>query len=125
MMNEFKVGEIIKVQVIGSQHYGIFIKCLDDESYTGLIHISEISNDFVKDVNKFAKLGDIIYAKILDVDTTNKHIKLSIKATLPKTRYKTSYTKIKSDEKLSSFEPLEKRLNGWISEQIKEKRQND
>ena len=125
MMKEFKVGEIIKVQVIGSQHYGIFIKCLDDEEYTGLIHISEISNDFVKDVNKFAKIGDIIYAKVLDVDNDNKHIKLSIKATLPKTRYRSSYTKIKNDDKLSDFSTLEGKLNGWISEQLKEKRHND
>ena len=85
-MDEFKVGEIIKVQVIGSQHYGIFIKALDDETYTGLIHISEISNDFIKDVSKVSKVGDIIYAKILDVDNASKHLKLSIKATLPKTR---------------------------------------
>ena len=125
MMSEFKVGEIIKVQVIGSQHYGIFIKCLDDESYTGLIHISEISNDFVKDVNKFAKLGDIIYAKILDVDYESKHVKLSIKATLPKTRYRSSYTKVRNDDKLTSFSSLEEKLNGWISKQLKEKRQND
>ena len=89
-MKEFKVGEIIKVKVIGFQHYGIFIKCLDDESYTGLIHISEISNDFVKDVSKFAKIDDILYAKILAVDDTNKHIKLSIKATQPKNRYRSN-----------------------------------
>ena len=62
-MKEFKVGDIIKVQVIGWQHYGIFIKALDDESYTGLIHISEISDDFVKDINDYAKIGDG-YAKI-------------------------------------------------------------
>ena len=64
-MKEFKVGEIIKVQVIGFQHYGIFIKCLDDEEYSGLIHISEISNDFVKDVTKIARLNDIIYFFLL------------------------------------------------------------
>ena len=124
-MKEFKVGEIIKVIVIGSQHYGIFIKSLDDESYSGLIHISEISNDFVKDVNKFAKLNDIIYAKILDVDNETKHLKLSIKATLPKTRFKHSYTKIKSDEKHADFSCLEERLNGWIIEQLKEKKRYD
>ena len=124
-MKEFKVGEIIKVQVIGAQHYGIFIKCLDDETFTGLIHISEISNDFVKDVNRFAKLGDIIYAKILDVDNESKHIKLSIKATLPKTRYKSSYIKQKNDDKLTSFAPLEEKLNGWIIEQLKEKKKYD
>ena len=124
-MKDFKVGEIVKVQVIGSQHYGIFIKSLDDESYTGLIHISEISNDFVKDVNKFAKLDDIIYAKVLDVDNDNKQIKLSIKATLPKSRYKSSYIKHKSDEKYSNFGPLEQKLNGWISEQLREKKKYD
>ena len=124
-MNEFKVGEIIKVQVIGSQHYGIFIKTLDDETYTGLIHISEISNDFIKDVSKVSKVGDIIYAKILDVDNTSKHLKLSIKATLPKTRYKSNYIKQKNDNKFSDFTPLEQRLNNWIIEQLKEKRNND
>lgn len=124
-MDEFKVGEIIKVQVIGSQHYGIFIKALDDETYTGLIHISEISNDFIKDVSKVSKVGDIIYAKILDVDNASKHLKLSIKATLPKTRYKSNYIKQKNDSKYSDFTPLEQRLNNWIIEQLKEKRNND
>lgn len=124
-MEEFKVGEIVKVQVIGSQHYGIFIKCLDNEQYTGLIHISEISNDFVKDVNHFAKLGDIIYAKVLDVDNKNKHVKLSIKATLPKSRYKSSYIKQKNDEKYASFKPLDEKLNQWIQEQLREKKNYD
>lgn len=124
-MKEFKVGEIVKVQVIGSQHYGIFTKSLDDESYTGLIHISEISNDFVKDVNKFAKIDDIIYAKVLDVDNENKQIKLSIKATLPKSRYRSSYIKQKNDEKYTSFETLNEKLNGWIIEQLKEKKKYD
>ena len=92
-MKELRVGEIIKVQVIGSQHYGIFIKCIDDESYSGLIHISEISNDFVKDVSKVAKVDDILYAKVLDVDHKLKQVKLSIKAINPKTRYKTNFVK--------------------------------
>ena len=64
-MDEFKVGEIIKVQVIGSQHYGIFIKALDDETYTGLIHISEISNDFIKDVSKVS--NEFIEKQIITV----------------------------------------------------------
>lgn len=124
-MKEFKVGEIIKVQVIGTQHYGIFIKSLDDENYSGLIHISEISSDFVKDVSRICKIGDILYAKILDVDNYSKHIKLSIKATQPKARYKTNYIKFKRDKRYSDFKPLEIRLNNWIVEQLKEKSDND
>lgn len=124
-MEELKVGEIIKVQVIGTQHYGIFIKCIDDESYTGLIHISEISNDFVKDVSKVAKIDDIIYAKVLDVDHKSKHIKLSIKAINPKVRYKTNFVKIKDEKSFSDFSALESRLNEWIIKQLKEKRKHD
>ena len=124
-MKELKVGEIIKVQVIGIQHYGIFIKCIDDESYTGLIHISEISNDFVKDVSKVAKIDDILYAKILDVDHKTKHIKLSIKAINPKVRYKTNYVKIKDEKSFLDFSSIESRLNEWIIEQLKEKRKHD
>ena len=122
---EFKVGEIIKVTVIGFQHYGIFIKCLDDEEYTGLIHISEISNDFVKDVTRFAKLNDILYAKILDVDNNSKHIKLSIKAIQPKTRYKTNPSKKKNNFEYADFTPLGSRLNEWINDQLREKRSHD
>ena len=82
-------------------------------------------NFIVKDVNKFAKLGDIIYAKILDVDVANKHVKLSIKATLPKTRYRSSNRKKKNAEKYSSFTALEEKLNVWIIEQLKEKKKYD
>ena len=124
-MEELRVGEIIKVQVIGTQHYGIFIKCIDDETYTGLIHISEISNDFVKDVSKVAKIDDILYAKVLDIDHKSKHIKLSIKAINPKVRYKTNYVKIKDEKSFSDFSALESRLNEWIIKQLKEKRKHD
>jgi general stress protein 13 len=124
-MKELRVGEIIKVQVIGSQHYGIFIKCIDDESYSGLIHISEISNDFVKDVSKVAKVDDILYAKVLDIDHKLKQLKLSIKAINPKVRYKTNFVKIKDDKKYSDFTPLEVRLNNWIIDQLKEKKKHD
>ena len=124
-MEELRVGEIIKVQVIGTQHYGIFIKCICDESYTGLIHISEISNDFVKDVSKVAKIDDIIYAKVLDIDHKTKHIKLSIKAINPKVRYKSNFVKVKDEKSFSDFSSLENRLNEWIIEQLKEKRKHD
>ncbi len=124
-MKELRVGEIIKVQVIGFQHYGIFIKSMEQEEYTGLIHISEISNDFVKDVTKVANLGDILFAKILDIDKETHHIKLSIKATQPKVRYKSNYIKQKNNAFYSDFSSLASHLNDWIKEQLKEKRKHD
>lgn len=124
-MEGFKIGEIIKVSVIGIQPYGIFVKSFDNEQYSGLIHISEISSDFVKDITKVANIGDIVYAKILDVDNSSKHIKLSIKAITPKARYRHSYSKIKNDEKTKDFTSLNQHLNEWIQEQLREKKSND
>ena len=48
-MIEYKIGDIVKVRVTGIERYGIFVSV--DSLYTGLIHISEISSSFVKDVN--------------------------------------------------------------------------
>lgn len=121
-MGDFKIGDIVKIQVIGSQPYGIFVRATDDPEYTGLIHISEISNDFIKDVSKIAKLDDYLYAKILDIDKEQKHLKLSIKALNGKQRYKTSSEKfLTHDPRYKEFKPLDELINGWIIEQLKEK----
>ncbi len=124
-MEELKIGEVIKTIVIGFQPYGIFIRCFDNQEYTGLIHISEISNDFIKNVNKVAKLEDIIYAKILDIDKKSKHVKLSIKATQPKVRYKLNYFKVKENPEYSDFSMLKSFLPIWINQQLKEKSEHD
>ena len=47
-MPKIKNGDIIKCTVTGITDYGIFIKSEND--YTGLCHISEISNYYVKDI---------------------------------------------------------------------------
>ena len=39
---DYQVGDIIQVVVVGSQPYGLFVKTLNDDGVTGLIHISEI-----------------------------------------------------------------------------------
>lgn len=60
----YKIGDIIEVEVSGIENYGIFVKAEDD--YTGLIHISEIDNNYIKDINKYVKVGDDIYANVID-----------------------------------------------------------
>ncbi len=49
-----------------------------------LVHVSEISHDYVKNPSEVLKEGDEVEAKILDVDRRKKQIRLSIKATMPK-----------------------------------------
>ena len=117
-MNIYKVGKIVKGTVTGIENYGAFVSLEND--YTGLIHISEISNDFVKDINDFLQVGEIIYTQILEVDEINHHLKLSIK----NINYKsTSKSKIK--ESRLGFLPLKNHLNTWISEKLSEINENN
>jgi uncharacterized protein len=46
----------------------------------GLVHISELSNRFIKDPNEVVKAGQIVQVKVLSVDTVTKRIALSMKA---------------------------------------------
>lgn len=45
-MNSIKLNNIVKGQVTGITPYGVFVSLEDD--YSGLVHISEVSNKFVK-----------------------------------------------------------------------------
>lgn len=76
-MKRYVVGDIIQSVVTGITEFGIFVNIEND--YKGLIHISEVSKEFVRDINDYVKLGDKIYCKIIDIDDSNKHLKLSIK----------------------------------------------
>lgn len=67
-------GEIVTCEVTGYANYGVFVKI---EDYTGLIHISEVSDKFVQDIHSFAGIGDLVDVIILDVDEENKQLKLS------------------------------------------------
>ena len=74
---KYERDKLIVGVVSGITEYGIFVKF--DNFYSGLIHISEISEKFVDDINNYVKLGDRIKTKILDVDNDKFQLKLSIK----------------------------------------------
>lgn len=114
-MNKIKAKDIIKVRITGIQKYGAFATVEDE--YNGLIHISEISYGYVKDIHDFVSIGDDIYAEVITVDEDCKRIKLSIKDV----DYKKSGVKLKRmAETKSGFAPLGEHLEIWINEKIKE-----
>ena len=76
-MSKIKKGRIVRGTITGIEPYGVFVSC--DDYYTGLIHISEISYGYVKNITDFVQIGDLIYVEILDVDEELGHLKLSIK----------------------------------------------
>ena len=71
-----EIGSIQEGKVTGIMNFGAFVALPGGKS--GLVHISEISNTFVKDVHDFLQVGQIVKVKILDINEQGK-INLSIK----------------------------------------------
>ena len=69
-------GTIIEGKVSGITQFGAFVTM--ENNKTGLVHISEVATEYVKDIKDHLKEGDAVKAKILSVDSAGK-ISLSIK----------------------------------------------
>lgn len=72
-----KVGEVYDGVVDGVVDFGAFVEIAPGIS--GLVHISEITDDFIKEIDKHVKVGDKVKVKILDIDERTKKMKLSMK----------------------------------------------
>ncbi len=75
-----EVGAIVEGEVTGITNFGAFVQL--PEGKVGLIHISEVSNVYVKDVHDFLKEHEKIKVKIISIDNRGK-IALSVKQLLP------------------------------------------
>jgi S1 RNA binding domain protein len=71
-----EVGTKLEGKVTGITHFGAFVEL--PEGVTGLVHISEIADNYVKDVNEFLKINDTVKVKVINVEKDGK-IGLSIK----------------------------------------------
>lgn len=108
-MSKYKKGKTVTGIVLGIETYGIFVKF--DEFYSGLIHISEISHQFVSDPKAITEIGDQITVQILEVDEINYRLKLSLKDIEQegKKKYKANIK-----ETPLGFSTLAKKLPEWI-----------
>ncbi|WP_054025821.1 S1 domain-containing RNA-binding protein [Bacillus sp. FJAT-28004] len=71
-----EVGAKLEGKVTGITHFGAFVDL--SGGVTGLVHISEIADNYVKDVKDHLKIDDVVKVKVINVDKDGK-IGLSIK----------------------------------------------
>lgn len=76
-----EVGTKLEGKVTGITHFGAFVDL--SGGVTGLVHISEIADNYVKDVNDHLKIADVVTVKVINVDKDGK-IGLSIKQAVDK-----------------------------------------
>ncbi len=103
---DMKKGDVVKGRITGIKPYGAFVKI--DENIDGLVHISEISDGFVKNIEEYFKIGDYVKLEVLDINADNK-VSLSYKNVnvTKKKKYVKIHLKV-------GFEPLKTMLPIWI-----------
>ncbi len=70
------VGEILEGRVTGLTKFGAFVSLPEDK--VGMVHISEVSTTYVKDIGDFLEKGQTVKVKVLSIDENGK-ISLSLK----------------------------------------------
>ncbi len=95
-----ELGSVLDGVVTGITNFGAFIELPGGE--TGLVHISEIAEVYVKDVNDFLKANDKVIVKVISVDPKGK-IGLSIKQANPSVRPTKKKFQPSFEDKLAKF----------------------
>ena len=77
---EFAVGDVVKAQVVSTTPFGAFAQIIP--GVDGLIHISQISLDRVTNVSQYLTIGQVVEARITEIDQEKNRVSLSIKELL-------------------------------------------
>lgn len=76
-----EVGSIVEGKITGVKKFGAFVALPEGKS--GMVHISEVSNDFIENLDSVLTDGQDVKVKIINIAEDGK-IALSIKRTLPR-----------------------------------------
>ncbi|MEK4246463.1 S1 domain-containing post-transcriptional regulator GSP13 [Psychrobacillus sp. FSL K6-2684] len=123
MTKTFKVGDVVTGKVTGIQPYGAFVSL--DEQTQGLVHISEITYGYVKEVGEFLTVGQEVEVKILEIDEEASKISLSIRELQEKPisskrddKPRKSLQARVDEHDEEGFNTLKEKLAGWIKQSI-------
>lgn len=115
-MSDIKVGDILEGTVI--RVYPRYAILLFDDNVTGLLHISEVSNHYIHSFTDFVKVGNIYKVKVIDCNTIDSSMKVSLKA-LSNQERRESIARYKVKEENISCSALKEHLPMWVKEEEK------
>ena len=76
-----EVGAIVEGKVEGITNFGAFVRLESCE--TGMVHISEVADSYVKDINEHLKIGQTVKVRVMKNDAENGRLSLSIRRAQP------------------------------------------
>ena len=114
-IDEYQIGMTVYGKISGIKPYGAFVAF--EDGVTGLIHISEVSYGFVKNIANFVKIGDYYMLKVIDIDTEHKQLRLSFKALEENTHKRLKRVKfLGMPDNKKGFGSIRDKMNDWIKE---------
>ena len=102
MENDVKKGDVFKGEVFKVASFGAFVKL--ENGKKGLIHISQVSDDYVKKIEDHLRIGDKVSARVIKVTPEGK-IDLTLKAEIKEKNYQKDkeFKNTAFSEKLDKF----------------------
>ena len=76
-IDDLKIGMILEGVITNVTHFGAFVDI--GVHHDALIHISQLSDTYIKDPNAVVSVGNVVKIKVLEVDSTRKRISVSKK----------------------------------------------
>lgn len=105
-----EVGSKLQGKVTGITKFGAFVEL--PEGVTGLVHISEVADNYVKDINDHLKIGDVVEVRVINVEKDGK-IGLSIKKA--KEPQPSQRPRIKTNDRAAK-ESFEQKISRFLKE---------
>ena len=123
---KYEVGQIVLGTVTNVKPYALFLEF--EDGTTGLLHISEISDSFIRDIERYGSKGDKMKVMIVSIDENNGFLRVSYKKVPPEEAYSshTNSARKAPDTNDEDFAPLAEKLPEWIKDTLeKAKKDND
>ncbi|MDO4742437.1 MAG: S1 RNA-binding domain-containing protein [bacterium] len=73
---QLSIGEILEGKVTGITNYGVFVDI--GENKNGMVHISEVSQNFISSIQDYVKVNDVVKVKVINITEDGK-VSLSMK----------------------------------------------
>ena len=99
---EYPVGTVADVTVVGMTTFGAFARIIP--GIDGLIHISQIADHRIEKPQDVLKIGDVVKAKITDIDFDKKRVSLSIRALLDEAPVEAAEESTETDAEVADAE---------------------
>lgn len=107
-----EVGNKLKGKITGIKTFGAFVELPEGKS--GLVHISEVADNYVENVEDHLSVGDEVEVKVLSIADDGK-ISLSIKKAKDRPR-KPRHSKANHGKPVQKTEDFEKKLSNFLKD---------